>query len=119
MNSWKVSSSIDRLELPCGSHESPQLPSALLLLPGALYKLFFGAQNKRDYLLLSKLGCESRGKAVCVQYGQIPASGFNFKSILRKSCFFSLADETKFASYQIASIQVWGFFFSRLCVFSR
>lgn len=118
MNSWKASSSIDRLELPCGSHESPQLPSALLLLPGALYKLFFGAQNKRDCFRSPALTAKDRGKAVCVQYGQIPASGFNFKSILRKSCFFSLADETKFASYQIASVQVWGFFFP-LCAFSR
>lgn len=55
---------------------------------------------------------------MCTQYGQMLDSNFNFKIVLWISYFSSLADETKLASYQIASIHLSESFYS-LCMSSR
>jgi len=81
---------------------------ALFLLLGGLYKyIFLELRTKEIGFSCQSWAVEAEAKlCVRVQYGQIPAGGFNFKSVLRSSCFSSLADETEFASYQIAPIQV-------------
>lgn len=114
MNSWEVSSRADRLGLHCGSHELPQLPSALFLLPGGLYNHLSELRIKEIVFCCQNWAVQTEAK-LCVQYGQIPASTFNFKSTLRNSSLSSLADvkkKKKSASYQIASIQVWALFYS-------
>lgn len=66
--------------------------------------------NKRD----CPLSCQSwavgaEGKfSVCNRVRSQLEISFNFKSMLRNSCFSFLADETKIASCQITFLQMWG-----------
>lgn len=113
VNSWEASRAGAALW-------KPWITSALLITrPFAWWLLqpFFWAHDIYTYFL-SEVGCGGRSQVMCTQYSQILDSNFNFKTVLRISYFSSLADETKLASYQIASIHLSDSFYS-LCMSSR